>query len=352
MPTLSRRLELLPLPNAVGKGAEDRGVAWRGLVGGGALLLATGCQGSQSALDPAGTAAEEIAVLFWVMAGGATIIWLVVIGLFAYAIWVEPRPHEPRRSRLWIIGGGAIVPTLILTVLLAFGLEMLPRLLAPPPQGSRQIEVAGAQWWWRVRYLQDDGDPIELANEIRLPVGQPVQLLLESEDVIHAFWVPSLGGKIDMIPGRQTRLTLHPTRTGVFRGQCAEYCGASHTWMAFHVIVMPEQEFGQWLAAQQHPAETPRGEEAERGAAIFRARGCGACHTVRGTDARGVVGPDLTHVGSRHQLGAGTLGTELEDFEQWLQGPEHFKPEVRMPAFDMLSPEELRALAIYLQGLQ
>lgn len=317
-----------------------------------AALWLAGCGGPQSALDPAGVGAERIAVLFWWMAAGAAVVWLVVVTLMLISYRAQAEPESQRKAKILIIGGGALVPTLVLAVLLAFGLAEMPGLLASPPEGSLRIAVSGEQWWWRVRYLPPGGPEVVLANEIRLPVGEPVELLLESPDVIHSFWIPSLGGKIDMIPGRVTRLTLEPTRTGVFRGACAEYCGASHALMAFNAVVMEKDAFGRWLARQAQPARAAADPLAARGRDLFLAHGCGACHTIRGTPADGVVGPDLTHVGGRSSLGAGILPNEPAAFRRWLAATEAVKPEVHMPAFGMLPEEELRALSAFLDGLQ
>ncbi|MFG0336213.1 MAG: cytochrome c oxidase subunit II [Maioricimonas sp. JB049] len=314
--------------------------------------MAAGCAGEQSALDPAGRGAEQIATLFWWMFGGAVVIWCVVVGLAIYAIRIAPGPHNDRQMRLWVIGGGAVIPTIVLTVLLIYGLSMLPGLVRSAPEGSLNIDVVGLQWWWRVRYPVGESEWVELANEIRVPVGEPVQFNLTSADVIHAFWIPSLGGKVDMIPGRQTQLTLDPTRTGRFRGACAEYCGASHALMAFNVVVMERAEFDEWLAAQQEPAREPDDPLALRGREVFLRRGCGACHTIRGTRADGVIGPDLTHVGSRGSLGAGTLANSPEAFRQWIAHTSAAKPDVRMPGFDMIPEDDLQALAAYLESLQ
>jgi cytochrome c oxidase subunit II len=310
------------------------------------------CGGPQSALAPAGQEAERIATLFWWMTGGAAVVWLAVVALGWYAVRARLEAQGHRWASFWIIGGGAVVPTVVLAALLAYGLALLPDLVAPAPPGSLRVSVSGEQWWWRVRYEGTDGQAIELANEIRLPVGERVEFQLESGNVIHAFWIPSLGGKVDMIPGRRTRLSLQPTVTGRFRGVCAEYCGASHALMGFPVVVAEREEFGRWLAKQAEPARPAATALAARGQESFLANGCGACHAVRGTPARGVVGPDLTHVGGRLSLGAGTLPNEPEELVRWLARTDHLKPAVRMPAFGMLPPDELRALAAYLQGLE
>lgn len=318
------------------------------------LLVATmsGCSGIQSALDPAGREAEWLAEIFWVMTAGAVIIWIGVIALALWAVRTRPEAHSLRRTRLLIVGGGAVIPTIVLAILLLYGLRPIPILLAPAPEGSLKVYVTGEQWWWRIRYETPNGTVAVLANEIRLPVGQPVQFQLDSPDVIHSFWIPSLAGKVDMIPGRTTYLSLMPTRTGVFRGACAEYCGASHALMAFAVVVTEAEEFQRWIEQQASPAKSPVEPVAIRGSELFLANGCSACHTIRGTPADGVVGPDLTHVGSRLTIGAATLPTDPAAFHRWIAHTHQVKPDVLMPSFDMLPEEELIALTAYLRRLE
>src|SRR5688572_23839659 len=300
-----------------------------------------GCAGRQSALDPAGQGASRIAELFWWMTGGATFVWLFMLWLGWSALRGRVSKHTEKQARLYVIGGGVVFPTVVLAALLAYGLGMMPELRAPAPPGALQISVSGEQWWWRIRYRLPDGGTVELANEIRLPVGEAVEFELESPDVIHSFWIPSLGGKMDMIPGRRTRLVLQPTRTGTFRGQCAEFCGDSHALMAFPVVVMERAAFGAWLAGQQQAAAVVAEPTLARGHAAFLAQGCAACHTVRGTAARGVIGPDLTHVGSRLSLGADTLPNDPAGFVRWLTDTNRVKPGVLMPHYGMLPREEL-----------
>jgi cytochrome c oxidase subunit II len=316
------------------------------------LLLLSGCGGVQSALDPAGREAEQIAELFWWLVAGAGIVWLAVIALAVYAIYARPEAHKPRTGRILIVGGGAVFPTVVLAGYLVYGLALMPDMLTPAPEGSLNISVSGEQWWWRVRYPLPDGGAVELANEIHLPVGERVNFILDSPDVIHSFWIPSLGGKIDMIPGRTNLLALEPTQTGVFKGACAEYCGTSHALMTFYVVVHEREAFDRWLEQQAEPAEPPTDPLAVRGRELFLANGCGACHTVRGTPADGTIGPDLTHVGSRLSIGAGTLPGEPDAFLQWIAHTSNIKPEVLMPEFPMLRDEELRAMAAYLDGLE
>jgi cytochrome c oxidase subunit II len=317
-----------------------------------ALALVAACDGPQSALSPAGRDAQTISVLFWWMAGGALVVWLIVVGLALYAVVYRSRAHDPRKTRLFIVGGGAAFPTIVLLVLLAFGLSRMPALLDHGDDNWPRIRVSGEQWWWRVTYELADGTRFELANELRLPVGRRTPLWLETPDVIHSLWVPSIAGKIDMIPGRVNRMALEPTRPGVFRGACAEYCGSSHAKMALHVIVVEPDEFEAWTRAERQPAPPPARGAAARGAELFTLHGCGACHTVRGTAADGRIGPDLTHVGSRHALGAGTVGAGIGGLARFIASAEQLKPGVRMPSFDMLSEPDLTALATYLDGLK
>jgi cytochrome c oxidase subunit 2 len=263
-----------------------------------------------------------------------------------------PSSAVPRAAHRLILIGGVLVPVVVLTALLGYGLWLMPTLRPALPETALTIEVSGEQWWWRVRYPLPDGGSVELANEVWLPVGEPVAFELSSPDVIHSFWIPALGGKMDMIPGRTNRLVLEATRPGRFRGACAEYCGSAHALMAFAVVAAPRDQFEQWLAGQARPAAPPQGALAARGARAFLAQGCGACHTVRGTPANGVMGPDLTHVGSRLSLGAGMLPAEPEAFARFVGHTGTLKPGVRMPSFAMLPEDELAAIAAWLEQLQ
>lgn len=314
------------------------------------LALLTGCgDGSQSALAPAGRDAEQIATLFWVMVVGAGVVWLLVMASAVYAVVRGEQEHSEKLARRYIVGGGIVFPTVTLTVLLVGGLRILPGLLDLGPD-EPAVEVDAEQFWWRARYRHGD-DWVEVANELHLPVGHRTALAVRSPDVVHSFWVPALAGKVDAIPGRTTHLALEPTREGTFRGSCAEYCGQSHALMALHVVADAPEDFEAWLAHQAEPAVAPEGELAARGAELFLEHGCGACHTVRGTAADGVLGPDLTHVGGRAHL-AGVLENEPEAFVRFIRDPEAVKPAARMPAFDTLSDAELRALGHYLDGLR
>jgi cytochrome c oxidase subunit 2 len=339
-PPSKRRAQARP---RAGLGIPFFGLLW--------ALVLTACSGPQSALDPAGEGAARIADLFWVMLGGAALIWLLVIGAVIYATRIAPGPHRERVGDVLLLWGGLVVPTVVLGGLLIWGLAMMAELRAPGD--GLKIAVSGEQWWWRVDYHMPGRDaPVSSANEVRLPVGQRVEFELSSPDVIHAFWVPSIAGKVDMIPGRTTRLVALPTRTGSFRGACAEFCGESHALMAFSVVVMEPAAFEQWLAHQAAGAKAPATPEAARGQTLFEQVGCGACHAVRGTAAKGSIGPDLTHVAGRATLAAGILPNDHDALVRWITQTETIKPGSRMPSFEALPADHVEAIAAYLEGLE
>jgi cytochrome c oxidase subunit II len=207
-------------------------------------------------LNPAGTPADDIAGLFWLMTAGAVVIWVAVLALAIYVARAAPNEAREAQAKKLIIAGAAI-PTVVLAALLTHGLTLLQRGLQPAPPNTLRVWVHGEQWWWRVRYQPADAPGFVLANEIRLPVGRPVEFFLESDNVIHSFWVPSLAGKMDLIPGRTNRLLLRPTRTGTFAGICAEFCGRAHAKMRFTVIVLPVDEFERWVVEQARVAAAP-----------------------------------------------------------------------------------------------
>jgi cytochrome c oxidase subunit 2 len=307
--------------------------------------------GVQSALDPAGPHADAVATLSWIMFVGGGLIFLLVMGLLALALSAS-RPGWLAHRNVIVLGGIAF-PVTVLSALLVYGL-VLTRHVTALPGDAVQIHVIGEQFWWRVQYPGADGGPgapmLETANEVHLPVGRPVRLTLTTADVIHSFWIPNLGGKLDMIPGQANALVLKADRTGVYRGQCTEYCGAAHALMAFDVVV--RDDFDAWLAAQRKPAHESIYPDEQRGKALFLASGCGACHAVRGTPADGKLGPDLTHVGSRRSIAAGTWPNNKGTLAGWIADSQHLKPNNKMPSFPVFTGAELRAVAAYLESLK
>ncbi|MEO1910208.1 MAG: c-type cytochrome [Paracoccus sp. (in: a-proteobacteria)] len=315
------------------------------------ILLLGGCAGRQSALAPGGEDAAQLYLIFLVMLGGAVVLWLGLNGLFLYFTQVNRGHFARRHANRIIIGAGVLLPTVVVGALLAWGLSIMPSQRAPGD--GLVIRVTAEEWWWRVEYWPPGAQaPIVSANEIRFPAGSRTELQLTARTYIHSLWIPSLGGKTDMIPGRRNVMTLQPDLEGFYRGQCAEFCGASHALMAFETVVMAPDAFATWLEEQAAPASAPQGAVESRGQAIFRDEGCGACHAIRGTAFAGSVGPDLTHLASRMSLAAGIMEVEREDLMDWIAHTGDIKPEVAMPAYDWLEADELSALAAYLESLE
>lgn len=328
---------------------------------------------SQSALQPAaGSGAALIDQLGIVLYVGATAIFLFVMALAIYGVLAKATTVNARR---WIIGGGLIFPIVTLTVLLVYSLAIGNALAAigssnalqlflecfglgsantqTPVEGMLRVHVVGKQWWWEVRYeLPGRNEQVVLANEIRLPIDQPVELVLTTSDVIHSLWVPAIAGKVDMIPGRATRLRVQTSELGRFRGLCAEYCGGQHALMAFVVVTQTPEGFGSWLARQAQPASAPSDAFLKLGYAAFFKGECQSCHSVRGTPATGTDGPDLTHVGGRESLAAGVLDNHIGTMAGWIAGAQEVKPGNKMPSMSIYTGVELRALSAWLGSLE
>lgn len=314
-----------------------------------------GCEGVQSALAPTGPIAREIALLWWGMFGAAMLIFALVLVLLLYSVYRAPeRRRRIRPSRL-IYAGGIALPVVVLSVLLPIGVRVGSGQTAAAAPDAVRIHVTGYQWWWDVEY--DLGAPstrFTSANEIVIPTGEPVELILRSRDVIHSLWVPKLAGKLDLIPGRETRLMIEADSEGVFRGQCAEYCGIAHTQMALHAVAISKDAFDAWVERQLQPAARPEDvdEAVAEGAMLFHATGCGLCHTVRGTGAWGRAGPDLTHVGGRYAIGSGSLVNTPENVAWWIAYNDSVKPRNRMPEYRDLSLDTRMKIAQYLETLE
>jgi cytochrome c oxidase subunit 2 len=295
--------------------------------------------------DPAGPYAGSIAALSWVLIAMAAGVFAVVIAALWVALFGKPRLKAKLGGSKTIWIGGIAFPVIVLTLLLIYGLTLTRNLTAPVPPDAMRVRITGEMWWWRVAYLDRQGQPYMLdANELHIPAGRPVLLELESNDVIHSFWVPRLSGKLDMVPGRRNILPIQADAPGVFAGQCAEYCGGPHALMAFVVVAHDPATFDAMMAARRAPHPRPSGP----GAALFRSAGCAACHRIAGTDANGMAGPDLTHVGSRRSLGAGILPNNHGTLMGWIGDSQSIKPGNRMPPYKVLSAAELQALAAYL----
>lgn len=301
-----------------------------------------------NALDPEGLAAEQIAELWWLMFGLALFVFVVVVALTLAALFRRrgENPSPPLGGTRFIVVG-LVLSALVLAPLLGFTLYQLSALATPPVAPELSFEVIGHQWWWEIRYA---GEEIT-ANELHIPVGVPVHLRLLSADVIHSFWVPQLSGKTDLIPGQTNHHWLLAKEPGVYRGQCAEFCGVQHAHMALFVVAEPEEAFYTWLERMRSDATEVTGELAQRGEQVFYDEGCVNCHTVRGRMVTGEFGPDLTHIGSRLSIGAGVLENNFGNLAGWIANSQPLKPGNFMPP-QKVAPEDLPALVTYLLSLE
>ena len=319
------------------------------------LLLLTsllfGCsEAAPSIFEPSGPAARSIAQLGWIFFALGTFIFLLTMGYLVYALVRRRNQTEDRQGgTMIVIVAGMIIPALILLVLFVLNTNVLGQVSAPgESEAGLVIEVSGRQWWWEINYPQQQ---ISTANEIHIPVGQPVLLKLVSEDVIHSFWVPELHGKMDLIPGRVNDFWIQADREGVYLGECAEYCGTQHAKMLFRVVVDSQEAYEQWLARMRQPAALPSQESAKRGMQIFLSANCVQCHAIAGTDATGELGPDLTHLASRQTIGAGILPLTRANLGGWVSNPQGVKPGAKMPPSD-ISGEDLNSLLDFLMTLE
>ncbi|MCS7207084.1 MAG: cytochrome c oxidase subunit II [Dehalococcoidia bacterium] len=322
-------------------------------------LLLTACTAPQNTFAGQGDQARTILGLYWLLIGAAAFVGVVVIAMLLYAFFRfrhRPGAGEPQEvhgnTRLEI--AWFLIPTIIVLIVAIPSWRTIFRFGQAPPPNALQVQVVAHQWWWEFRYLNHrgpDGNPIVSGNELYLPVGQPVALTLVSSDVIHSFWVPRLAGKMDANPGVTTRLTFTPHETGTFYGQCAEFCGLSHALMRFRVKVLPAEEFQQWVQRRQAHTLPPLVGDVQRGWEVFQARGCNACHTIDGTSARGIIGPNLTGMASRDGIAAMALPNTPEAMARWLRNPPAVKAGAKMPNLN-LTDEEISALVAFMAALK
>ncbi len=329
-----------------------------------AILIALGCAGCtgvQSALDPHGTVAAQLSWLIELIVFVCALVWLAVICFLAAALVPGRQAGDPAarlvldapaERRMGVVVAVALAGTvLIITAFTALSFAATRRLNLTEADPVT-IELTGYQWWWEVKYPDPQPDRVLVtANEIHVPVGRTIRIKLAAADVIHSFWVPSLAGKQDLIPGRDNTITLNADRPGIYRGQCAEFCGFQHAHMALLVIAQSEAEYEAWRSAQLAAATSPSDAEQARGRDVFEGKACAVCHTVRGTSAAGRLGPDLTHVASRKSIAGGALETTRGSLAAWIADPQTVKPGNNMPQVS-LSADELNALSSYMASLQ
>jgi cytochrome c oxidase subunit 2 len=296
---------------------------------------------NQSILAPESDAARSIADLWWIMMIGAWIVLGVVVLLVVLAV-LRRRSGGGGGGRRLVFLGGIATPIVVLSALFGLTLATLPETSPAGKHAALTVDVVAKQWFWEARY---PGTSAVTANEIHIPAGIPVRFRVTSDDVVHSLWVPQLNRKIDVIPGRTNEVILEARRPGVYRGQCAEYCGLQHAHMALLVYADPPARFRRWLASEAAPARTADAQ----GRAVFAAAGCAGCHAIRGTDADARLGPDLTHLAARATLASVTV--PMTRLREWIADPQHVKPGNRMPTLP-LRPGELQALVRYLEELR
>ncbi len=307
-----------------------------------------------------GLAADRIAQLGWALTliGSAVSFVVVLVLLLALArrrpsvaTDIEPDGHAVVATR-WIVVGGALVPGVIVIGAFVYALVVQGAIAAPPSPPALTIEVVAHRWWWEVRYdVPTRAQAVATANEIHIPIGRPVRIQLATHDVIHSVWVPQLAGKTDAVNGQTNVMWLEARTAGIYRGECAEYCGVQHANMSLTVVAEDSTAFAAWLAAQRAPAG-PAGEPVTAsGAAVFLTARCAACHTVRGSGAHGVEGPDLTHLATRATLGAGLFANTQGNLAGWVSNAPALKPGIEMPP-TQVGASQLRVLLAYLESLR
>jgi cytochrome c oxidase subunit 2 len=317
----------------------------------------------QDALHAFGPQSGHILDLWRLTLGVCTLVFAAVLVAFLYAVWKSPRgtadtppdlsAYEHSEPALQRRVGAAVGACAVLLVLLVAASVWTDRALAHLSlQNALHIRVTAHQWWWAVEY--DDAEPSRIfttANELHVPVGRPVIVTLRSDDVIHSFWVPNLAGKKDLIPGRTAQLQFRADKPGVYRGQCAEFCGFQHAYMAFEVVADEPPQYEAWADAQRKPSSPPTDAMLQRGQQLFLSTTCVMCHNVGGTDATGRKAPDLTHFGSRGSIAAGTLPNDAAHLAGWISDPQKYKPGANMPGHQF-TRDDLQALVAYLESLK
>lgn len=317
------------------------------------------CPQWQSVLQPSGPAATRLHWLLWVFIDVCGTIWLLVMLVLIIAIWRRDKPPRPPLARdagkeraSTIIVSLAVAATVLTISGLTFLSYAATRPISDEANDALVIRLRGYQWWWQVTYTgPDPASTFQSANEIHIPVGRPVRLELSSADVIHSFWVPNLLGKQDLIPGRNNRVTLIADHPGLYRAQCAQFCGLQHAHMALLVIAQDATAFQAWRNGQVQQAVASDDPEAAKGRQFVTSHACAACHTIRGTPAAGTLGPDLTHVGSRETIAAGLLPTTRGSLAAWVVDPQTIKPGTNMPMVPM-SADDVTSVSAFLATLK
>ena len=312
---------------------------------------------------PAGPQADALFDLWNLMLAACTLVFVLCLAALVVAVWRAPRATEATAPRIegdparesglrhWVVR--AVAGSSILLIVLLLASFLTDRAIANLPLGGAvHIDLVAHQFWWEARYeAHDPASAFSTANELHVPVGRPVLVRLRSDDVIHSFWVPSLAGKKDLIPGRESTLAFRADRPGVYRGQCAEFCGYQHAHMALVVVADPPEEYDRWRELQRQPARAPATAQEQRGLELVEQASCALCHAISGTRAQGRRAPDLSHVANRQWLAAGTVPNTFAERADWIADPQKYKPGVNMPPL-AAAPADLAAISAYLGSLR
>jgi cytochrome c oxidase subunit II len=320
------------------------------------LVGVAGCGGQQSILAPRSHQTHVIALVWWWMLGASVVVFVGAVGLLLLAFLRRQKAGLPwfgKRERIaggMVVVFGILVPLVVLLVLFGATDIYAIRYTQAPAAGSTRmtVDVIGHQWWWEVRY---PGTDAVSANEVHIPAGERVQVIATTADVIHSLWVPRLARKIDMIPGRENRILLETATAGSYLGQCSEFCGLQHAHMRLSVVAEPPSSFRAWLANMARPMSSLAGGREREGERLFMSRGCGGCHQLRGAEAAGTIGPDLTHVASRSTLAALTIPNNARELTAWIEDPQSIKPGNHMPDLGLSRPEA-ETIAAFLKELR
>ena len=329
------------------------------------LLCVTSCGGIQSAVNPAGPQADNLSRLWWLMFTVCSIVFVLVMIALLLALrnrtkepvaevtpTVAPPPEQERRRRNVVVSAVSITAVILFMFLIVSFFSGRSMSADRAHKNGLNIEITGHQWWWEVRYQDVDASNIFVtANEIHIPVGVPVTFSLRAADVIHSFWVPNLAGKKDLIPGKLNTLWLQANKAGVYRGQCAEYCGLQHARMALWIVAEPQEQFNAWRQNQAQTSIAPASDSQKRGQQVFLNATCVMCHAINGTTAGANIGPNLTHVASRNTIAAATVANTRDHLAQWIKDSQTMKPGNKMPQ-NNLSDADLQALLDYVQSLK
>ena len=339
----TRRFLLVPAP-----------IAW--------ALTSAACRGVQPMLAPGGPQARSIAHLGWFVLITFSAVTAI---MWALILWVATRhrgtlaehaPHDAPSDKVWVVIGGFFIPATILCVVFVATLNTMKAFPMGDDErhaGPPAITITGHQWWWEIEYQIGgvNGHVVD-ANELHLPAGRPIDIALRTHDVIHSFWVPRLHGKVDLVPGVVNRIRIQADEPGLYRGECGEYCGPQHAHMILLVDVQPQADFDAWLGRARQPAAAPADAVTARGRQVFMSSACILCHTIRGTDAHGLVGPDLTHLASRKGIAANAYPNATGYLEGWVTHAQTMKPDAQMLDITAFTGDDLRALVAYLEGLK